>query len=46
MHAALGFISKKEEYNPEWNILKACVCYFHQIFIFSPDDSPYDYDSP
>ena len=40
MHAALGFISKKEEYNPEWNILKACVCYFHQIFIFSPNDSP------
>ena len=21
-------------------IVKACVCYFHQIFIFSPNDSP------
>ena len=20
--------------------LKACVCYFHEIFIFSPNDSP------
>ena len=23
-----------------WIIIKACVCYFHQIFIFSPNDSP------
>ena len=23
-----------------YTILKACVCYFHQIFIFSPYDSP------
>ena len=22
------------------SIVKACVCYFHQIFIFSPNDSP------
>ena len=26
--------------NASQKILKACVRYFHQIFIFSPNDSP------
>ena len=27
-------------FNAQLSLLKACVCYFYQIFIFSPNDSP------
>ena len=31
---------KIEEVTIEKKVFKGCVCYFHQIFIFSSNDSP------